>query len=248
MIQHSTRNNSLNEQLMVEDGSLMLTDHELNTSVNLVELEDVESKNRNDRDTILSFKCSDDSFRTHKRDKLEVHCKKSYDTITELDLHVRVHDPPQKIMCKECDEAFPDSKQLDRHNSKSHKPMKTLIACPLCEVHFSNENDLKLHKSMHMSSDQTDTNGEKPCNVPSKVTEPQDVISSNVSDTNTGECSLSCHICTKVFNSMGDLAHHYENDHVHNSTVECSICNFVGLGRDDLWFLSQITRLPYSSQ
>lgn len=134
-------------------------------------------------------------------------CKKRYINQTNLDRHIRVYHRKQPIhTCIKCKRTFNQLSMLQIHQSV-HGGARELhgFSCDTCDGKFTTENQLKLHKKIHMRKNEIEQNRRdmrsKRTFTPSIPATPKKVYKAS-------QKPFNCNICGKQFSSVPLLRSH----------------------------------------
>lgn len=151
--------------------------------------------------------------------KTKVHrchtCQLAYSTASELQKHMKIHDPNKPYQCQHCSKNFHTKTGLDIHAKKhtGKRPYK----CDECDKAFITKPVLVMHMRGHT--------GEKPYEC--KVCHARYTQSSTLADhmrRHTGEKQYQCPVCYKRFITRINYRHHVCVC-LGTSRFECKFCN-----------------------
>ena len=127
---------------------------------------------------------------------------------------MRKHNQGNKnFKCSDCDRAFFENYELQRHIRRSH----TRLKCTLCENAFPNRTELRAHcKESHPKAKRPKVFECKKCNL--VCTSERDL-----EEHNNSKHIVICSICGDQFKTISVLYKHKETNHPEES-LSCSIC------------------------
>lgn len=167
-----------------------------------------------------------------------VKCKKTFKKKKYLQAHMKLHDKPYQ--CQICGRCFDNSSHLKRHTA-SHRvwpdslnatTAKTVdvellsYTCSYCESVLSNYTQFRAHLNNHLSMKKFKCM-QSDCNC---FFETSDALLKHVSFEHNNP-SYMCYLCKKSFQSLVDIANHYQNHNQVDNVVlpkmpkfKCSQC------------------------
>lgn len=142
------------------------------------------------------------------------HCERTFNTVSMLNIHVRVHTGERPFVCEHCPKAFATRSGLDLH-VRRHLGVKP-YACPVCDRRFVENSNLRVHMRTHT--------GEKPhrCSLCDRSFARVFLLQIH-QRTHTGERPYSCDVCQRAFSQAGDLAAH-RRIHTGERPHQCTVC------------------------
>lgn len=129
------------------------------------------------------------------------------------------------ILCKYCDEYFPNNLHLKRHAIQAH-PLEKNHACRYCDEAFVTEAELQKHRKIHLREKYECHICKKQLSSPQNL---QDHITMH-----TGEKMFECKDCGTYFRSRSQLSLHASRKHNPNFDHMCENCGRVFKCRQNL--------------
>ena len=214
MIKHSTRNNSLSEEMLLCEDITLFGDSEAAKPT----LEYVTEKEP-------KFECDLWKHKFEQENELKIHMKSheinypcvqcSHQAPNEMELASHIaHEHPAPINCADCTFTALSAKDMENHVDVLHK-MKELFSCSQCDFDSEDSNELKAHndRDIHDIRTQNQTFKEAPV--------------------------FKCHLCEYKTNEVDGLVTHKESQHRREVVSEekqvkykCDYCEFVSDDRN----------------
>ncbi|XP_076060894.1 uncharacterized protein LOC143036875 [Oratosquilla oratoria] len=145
------------------------------------------------------------------------YCKNVFNSVAELERHKSIHK--RECPCQACGHVYSTKAALQNHLAVHHNNGSTpLYGCPVCDLRFAKEYNLKAHIAVHNVESLYDC----PYDECSKSFKSESLLKTHLQRRHGQGVSLSCSSCDKSFFSEYELRRH-EATH-NNGSFECPDC------------------------
>lgn len=144
------------------------------------------------------------------------YCEKEFALDTSLLQHLKKHEGPEAVECDVCQIPFTNQNDLKIHKKRLHSDGLKPHICTVCKKAFAKSCDLKKHQRIHT--------GERPyiCHICDKTfTHPTSLR--NHRAVHTGEKPFQCSFCGQAFAFSGNLKVHIRS-HTGEKPFPCTVC------------------------
>lgn len=132
-------------------------------------------------------------------------CQQSFELITQLNAHKKIHLDELPIICEICDETFSDRAILKKHKAHVHNTGENVFPCDTCGKVFYRRYQYNTHQIIHT--------GEKPfsCDICEKSFNRKDALNRHYKLVHGKP--FSCKICEISYDRESTLRRHYRLVH-----------------------------------
>ena len=152
-------------------------------------------------------------------------CPAAYNTLSNLEMHVKNIHEGVKYKCDLCDESFTLKKNVGRHKKRVHTKNRPLVKCEKCFKDFVGNYNLRLHLKKCETRLQKRKEQEKwhKCDVCEKSLYGIKALKIHVRRLHARKGDLLCDQCDKTFDRPTRLEDHINGIHKKQPYV-CDIC------------------------